>query len=185
MRTFIAVELDPSIKENLTDLLGKLQRAGGDVRWIRPRGMHLTLKFLGETSEEQAEEVKEGLDRACSDVPPFPLRLRGTGSFPPGKKNPRVLWVGVEENRTMHLLQERIEREMEKIGFPAEKRTFHPHLTLGRVKSPQRLEKAIAVLAEHAGSDFGSMTVDRVTFFRSILKPSGPEYSKLGEYTLG
>jgi 2'-5' RNA ligase len=81
-------------------------------------------------------------------------------------------------------LQEDVEREMEKLGFEREKRRFHPHLTLGRVKFPSRLDLLVQELEKHRAEKFGEMSVRKFTFFQSTLKPSGAEYTVLKELGL-
>lgn len=185
MRTFVAIELDLSIKNNLLKFLRKLETGSKSVRWVKPQGMHLTLKFLGETPEKKIDQVKAVLDQIMKDYPPFLLRLKGTGSFPPRSKIPRVLWVGVEHEGTLDKIQIRLENEMEKLHFPKEKRQYHPHLTLGRIKTPQNLASLLTLLQEHEKKDFGEMMVDKITFFQSILKPTGAEYLTISEHRLG
>lgn len=184
MRTFIAIDLDKPLKETLEALICRLRRRGGDVRWVMPEGMHLTLKFLGEIGEETAVGVKSALAVVASRHKPFRLIFEGTGSFPPGHKA-RVLWVGIRETAGLKALQENLEREMERLGFPSEERGFHPHLTLGRVKSSLGLQPLLQEFKEEAATIFGETEVARLTFFKSTLKPTGAEYSILGEYQLG
>ncbi len=185
MRTFIAIELDSFLKKKLEEFIQRLRPKGGDVRWVKPEGMHLTLKFLGETGEESAARVKRSLERVARHHSPFRLVLSGTGAFPAGRQAPRVLWVGFEENAHLRVLQEEIEKEMEELGFAREERVFHPHLTLGRVKSPFRLGSLLDEFKKETNTVFGEMVASHLTYFQSFLKPSGAEYIVLAEYPLG
>ena len=136
MRTFIAIDLEPSLKQNLCDLLRRLKKLNDrSVSWVRESGMHLTLKFLGEIDEDQAVNIAEILKNVCSISSSFPLSLRGTGFFPANARNPRVLWIGIIEEPALMNLQACLESELERLGFPKEERPFHPHLTIGRIKS--------------------------------------------------
>lgn len=187
MRTFIAIDLDEEIKKNLLSFiseLDKLSRGGKSIRWIKPEGMHLTLKFLGEISGEKVQEVKKILKAVSEKYRSFVLKFKGTGSFPPGSRNPRVLWIGIEEEETLKALQFHLEEELEKLGFPREKRKFHPHLTLGRVKIPSHQRETLSLLEKNKEKNFGEMQAKKLTFFQSILKPSGAEYSALSEFEL-
>ncbi len=184
MRAFIAIDLDEAIKSGLLRLIEALRKTGKGMRWVSWSGLHLTLKFLGEITEEQSLEVREALKRTARNHHPFSLRLQGTGYFPPGSKNPRVLWVGVQEETGLRALQEELETEMEKLGFAKEERKFHPHLTLGRVKSPSGLPETLAELEKERESEFGEMRVHMITFFQSILKPAGAEYTVISEAKL-
>jgi len=185
MRTFIAIDLDDSLKRALETLAGELRPFGGSVRWVGAAGMHLTLKFLGEIAEPDAARVSSVLEEVAPRHRIFALVLEGTGAFPPGRRDPRVLWVGVAPGPPLLALQEDIEREMEKLGFEREKRPFHPHLTLGRVKFPSRLDLLVQEMRKHQDQKFGEMSVQEFTFFQSTLKPSGAEYAVLKEFRLG
>lgn len=185
MRTFVAVDLSPEIKINLEDLIRNVRRKAGAVKWVGPEAMHLTLKFLGEIPEDKAEAVGTLLKELVGTHRPFPLKLRGTGTFPSGGgMNARVLWAGVVEDPALMELQAALESEFEKAGFSREDRPFHPHLTLGRVKSPDGLDRVLQELERYGTVDLGEMMVARLTFFRSVLKPSGPEYQVLTEAAL-
>jgi 2'-5' RNA ligase len=182
MRTFIAIDLEPSLKQNLCDLLRRLKKLNDrSVSWVRESGMHLTLKFLGEIDEDQAVNIAEILKNVCSISSSFPLSLRGTGFFPANARNPRVLWIGIIEEPALMNLQACLESKLERLGFPKEERPFHPHLTLGRVKSSLNLGEVMAELEKRKDADFGDMAVKKITFFKSTLKPSGAEYSHLAE----
>lgn len=182
MRTFIAINLSPEIKKTLSLLIDELDKGSRNIRWIRQEGMHLTLKFLGEIGRERVPEIEDVLIRISKNYEPFVLKFKGTGSFPLGKKNPRVLWVGIEEGETLRALQSQLEGELEKLGFPKERRKFHAHLTLGRVKSFFNLRETLSLLEKYRERNFGEMEAEKITFFQSILKPTGAEYSVLSEF---
>lgn len=184
MRTFIAIDLDNGLKTALEELIDRLRPLPGHVRWVNAAGMHLTLKFLGEIAESDVERVSSALQGIAHRHPTFALVLEGTGAFPPGRRIPRVFWVGIVPVPQLLALQEEIEKETEKLGFETENRRFEPHLTLGRVKSPGQLEQLVAELKRHEGRKFGAMEVRRFTLFRSILQASGAEYTVLKEFDL-
>ena len=184
MRTFIAIDFDKEIKDTILSLIQKWDTGDRNIRWVKDQGMHLTLKFLGEVSEDKITEVKSVLANIAKDYPSFRLSLKGTGSFPPGTRHPRVIWIGIEMNEILQNIQTRVENELHKIRFPKEKRKFHPHLTLGRVKGPQNLETVMESLEQHKETHFGRMTVNTITFFKSTLKPTGAEYTILSEFYL-
>jgi RNA 2',3'-cyclic 3'-phosphodiesterase len=185
MRTFVAIDLDGPLKKNLEVLIDELRPNGKNVRWITAEAMHLTLKFLGEVADQDISGITNALAAVVKNHQTFSLMLRGTGWFPPGRKNPRVLWAGVLEDASLKNLQHDIEGAMEKLGFGREKREFHPHLTLGRVKFPSQFEPLLLELGKRKDTVFGEMPVRIVTFFKSTLKPSGAEYGVLSEFPLG
>jgi 2'-5' RNA ligase len=184
MRTFIAIDLDPEIKKTLSLLVDELDKGYKNVKWVKPEGMHLTLKFLGEIGREKVAEIENILMAVSKKYSPFLLKFKGTGSFPPGTKNPRVLWVGIEEEETLRALQAQLEGELEKLGFPRERRQFHAHLTLGRVKSLFNLKETLLVLEKYTDRNFGEMRAEKISFIQSTLKPAGAEYSTLSEFEL-
>ncbi len=185
MRTFIAIDLAPGIKAGLETLVRKVRKSAGGVTWVKPEAMHLTLKFLGDIPEDSVGTVKALLEKLAGARRPFSMRLKGTGTFPPGgRMSARVLWAGIEESSELMELQSALEAECEKAGFPREARAFHPHLTLGRVKSSDGLEPVLRELERYREADLGEMTVAAVTFFQSVLGPSGPVYKVLVEAEL-
>lgn len=184
MRTFIAIDFEEEIKKKLYFLLLELDKVSQNIKWVKKEGMHLTLKFLGEIEEEKIPKIEAVLSTISKMYSPFPLRLKGTGTFPPGKKNPRVIWIGIEGGQTLKELQAQLEEELEKLDLPREKREFHPHLTLGRVKIQSHLGGVLSQLEREKETTFGEMKVNKITFFQSILKPTGAEYKALSEFEL-
>jgi len=180
MRTFIAVDLAADIKINLSGFVRKLKRISPPaIHWVREEGMHVTLKFLGEIEENQAGVIGGHLRTMAGETPAFPLIVRGAGTFPPPPGNPRVLWIGLEENPPLQAFQERLETTLETLGFPRERRPFHPHLTLGRIKAPGGLGAVLEMIVKNGKTSWGEMMVKEVIFFRSVLKPFGAEYTPL------
>ena len=187
MRTFIAINLNQDIKRSLFQFIGELKKCSSErrgIRWVRPGGMHLTLKFLGDIDEGKVPQIENILKRISEKYKPISLRINGTGYFPPKSKTPKVLWVAIEEVEDLKRLQSDVEEAMESLGFPKERRTFHPHLTLGRVKAISDIKETLHFLEKHRDKNFGEMEVKKITFFRSVLKPTGAEYSVLSEFEL-
>jgi 2'-5' RNA ligase len=184
VRAFIAIDLEPGLKTAVQDLVRKLEAARADVRWTKPGGSHLTLKFLGWIDDEKTARVKVVLGEVARRHQAFALRLQGTGAFP-SERSPRVLWIGVSAGPEIAALQSDLETELDREGFPREERAFSPHLTLGRVKGRDRLEKVMAELEKHRGDDLGGMTARKVALFESRLRPDGAEYHIFDEVELG
>ena len=156
------------------------------VRWVRPQGIHLTLKFLGEILASKVDTVSVAMVGACAAYAPFSLSIRGLGCFP-NLRRPRVLWVGVEEpTGVLAALQRDVERALAPLGFPPETRPFSPHLTLGRVKGGARGK--IEVLGDAVGrtkARVGEMPVAAIHLMRSDLLPGGAVYTALSVARLG
>lgn len=181
LRLFIAVPIPEGMKKSLAVLQTSWKVRTHGVRWVRPEGLHITLKFLGNVPEERIQAVKEAMSKALLGFTPFEVRVKGVGAFP-SLRNPRVLWVGVEdEGRKLKEIFKALEKALERLGFPREDRPFSPHLTLGRVK-----EKGdFGFLNESSDLDFGPLLVKEVILFKSDLKPEGAEYTPLYAVPLG
>ncbi|MBN2245646.1 MAG: RNA 2',3'-cyclic phosphodiesterase [Candidatus Aminicenantes bacterium] len=184
MRTFIAIDLDENIKKELAAFINEMCNLPASIRWTHSKGMHLTLKFLGEIKEDQIPAIMKLLENTTAFFKSFTLEFKGTGWFPPGSRFPRVIWAGCQENEIILSLQQTIEDDLEKLHFQRDKKTYHPHLTLGRVRSNKNIHKVVDELIRQSDKNFGSMTVNKVTFFQSKLKPTGAEYLVLSEHML-
>jgi 2'-5' RNA ligase len=190
LRAFIAVDLPPDVRTQLDALTGRLRCLPGQecMRFVASSGIHLTLKFLGEISPESATDIHDVLKDAASSMPGFTVRIRGVGCFP-SSRQPRVLWVGLDDPRGMlQTLQRAIEAGCARLKLPAEDRPFSPHLTLGRVRREAGAGAGSfvrAALEREQALDLGEMAVDAVHLFRSDLRPSGAIYSRLHSAALG
>jgi 2'-5' RNA ligase len=103
----------------------------------------------------------------------------------PNRKYPRVIWVGIEDSDFLKNLQKDIEHAMASLGYQKEEREFHPHLTLGRVRSQKGMAHIIHELDTLQSKDFGSVEINSIKLMRSDLKPTGSQYYCLQEIPLG
>ncbi len=177
IRSFIAVDLEASVLLALRNVQDQLRRAGGDVRWVRPEGLHVTLKFLGPVQAQRIEEIHAAVAAAVRDQPPLTLQVCGLGAFP-NLRRPRVLWAGLEGD-DLGALARRVDDALVRLGFAAEPRAFSPHVTLARVNTLKgwgTLEKQIET---HGADHFGVSTVAAVHIYRSVLQPGGSVYTLL------
>jgi 2'-5' RNA ligase len=183
-RTFIAVPLAPDIGNRAMQLVRQLQPVAGDVKWVAPEHMHWTLQFLGNVADLEIPAVCDAVAAAVADVEPFELTVRGAGAFPSADR-PRTLWLGAGRGANeMVTLQSAIELGLESLGFHGENRRYTPHVTLGRAgrdHPPHALAAELASLADFAA---GTMLVDEVTIFASLLGREGPEYRVLAHASL-
>lgn len=184
LRLFIAVELGPAIRQALGRVQADLQRqlAPRVVRWTAPDGIHLTLKFLGDTPENKLAAVIQGVQAAAAGFEPFELRVAGFGCFP-SPTRARVLWVGVPEPpRPLAGVQRAIDLQMARLDFERDARPFHPHLTLGRVNdrvAPAERQALADLLNRTQVGDLGVVSVHQVILFKSDLQPGGAVYTAL------
>ena len=137
MRLFIAIELSQTMREEISQIQTHLKYAGADVKWVEKDNIHLTLKFLGEVSEEKAGEIKQILDQIGKGTRNFEISLEAIGAFP-NIEHPRVIWVGLDKGaQESTALAAKVEEALLQIGFQKETRPFAAHFTIGRVRSPK------------------------------------------------
>jgi RNA 2',3'-cyclic 3'-phosphodiesterase len=183
MRLFAAVPIQDPARGEILDLLGDLRRGDWPVRWVHDEGLHMTLKFFGEVGEERLEVIIEALRFAATGAGPQPLTLGELGAFPT-RSRPRILWVGVHAQPSLELLQDRLERGCEAIGFPPEGTPFQPHVTLGRVREGQRIPTG--GLDDHTGRCKPvSFIGQELVLYESVLTTSGPRYESRLTLELG
>lgn len=188
-RLFIALELPPDVLEVVAQTQADLKRhvPSHVARWARPAGIHLTLKFLGDTPTGQVDDLKTALAEAAAGHSRFELSIQGMGCFP-NTQRPRVLWLGVAGDvKPLRALRDDVERHIAPLGHPTEKRRFNPHLTLARAgRRASRDELAILgqISDEYDPGHLASWSVDGVSLMRSQLKPSGAVYTQIGHVKL-
>ncbi len=176
LRTFIALDMPPALRENLAHLQSRMSASLAGIRWVRPEAVHLTLKFLGSVREDRVGDVCAALHEAAAGIPGFSMSVRGLGAFP-NIRNAKVVWVGIDEHKTLLQLHGALEQSLEQRGFSREARPFSPHLTLGRVKDARIRRDLHRFLAEHGDETLGTHDIDRISYIRSELYPTGPEYT--------
>lgn len=180
MRLFVAMNIPEDIRNSLAGLAAKLRAACRNARWARVEGLHVTLKFIGETSAETTEMIKAALAAVPSRVP-ISINFRGLGFFP-NERRPRVLWAGIEANSQLCELAAAVETALEPLGIPREGRPFSPHLTLARFDSPRGLETLHAAIEKAGPFEFGSTAVKEFHLYQSVLKRGGAEYTRLATF---
>jgi 2'-5' RNA ligase len=185
MRAFIAIDLAESIQAELRRQQAALRAACPEARWTRPEGIHLTLKFLGEISDDQVQRVTESL-AALEPFEKFSVEVKGFGFFPDARR-PRVFWAGVEAPSGLARLAERVEASMGTLGFEREQRAYSPHLTLARFKIPRPQPALVALLERqgvvpHQTPLLGRFEVSEFFLFESKLSPHGAQYRKVARF---
>ncbi len=187
MRCFIAIEIDEDIRAALGDLQQDLMANAnirkGDVKWVGPEAMHLTLKFLGEVRDREVVNVCEAVKVVTACHAAFDFSVNEVGCF--GGRSARVLWVGAGlECPELLGLQQDLEDELALAGWPKEARKFSGHLTLCRIRNTKTGFEMARMAEQYKDFDLGTMRCDSVCVFESQLKPEGPIYTCLGRYEL-
>ncbi len=175
-RLFVALELSNQQKSEISAFQGTIKQYMDGVRWVKPEALHLTLKFLGETEESCIEEIAAALDEIAASMNPFDVIYGESGVFPSPRKA-RVIWVGLREgNEAVRDLASRVDRALNRIGFEPEKRSYTPHLTIGRVKKSLP-EKVVHRYLEQ-GNTFttAGYTIKSAVLYESKLSPRGATY---------
>ncbi len=184
-RSFCAVELNKEIATGIQRIQEDLKERAGGVRWVRPEGIHLTLKFLGEVDPDRIEGIAHKMEEAVRETGPFAIGMRGGGAFP-NARNPRVIWIGIDDpSGELRKVQDRVEETMEELGFTREGRAYTPHLTIGRLRSSKGKGIVAHALEAISECNLGTMEVREIILFRSHLKPTGAEYTKIKNVPLG
>jgi 2'-5' RNA ligase len=175
VRTFVAVFPPPEVRRALVGAAHELPVVG-EVRWVRPENVHLTLKFLGDVSEDDLDRVAEALEPVRLRHGPFEAGLSGFGAFPSSRKA-RIVWAGIGDgSEPLRALARDVEASLEPLGFEREDRAYVPHLTLGRSRG-----RPVALEAVEAPSAIPGFTVRNVELVESVL---GAAYSTLATYLL-
>ena len=183
IRSFIAITLPDDIHDRLSIVINALKKEidGQVVRWVIPKNIHLTLKFLGEIPDNNIPILQEQLGREAVTHGCFSLSVQKIGAFPTLRK-PRVIWVGVTEPIELMSLQGCVENITRKLGYDSEDHPFSAHLTLGRVShyaTVQQIFHCGEVLSSNAVGGLGSFIVQSIEIYRSDLTAGGSVYTRL------
>jgi RNA 2',3'-cyclic 3'-phosphodiesterase len=194
MRLFVALDVPEAVRDALEVLARRFEKIYRGARWVRLTSAHVTLKFIGEVPIERVEDMRLALRQVTSG--PVELRFAGLGFFPNARR-PRVFWAGVhgpESHATsgtepqglseLGRLAGAVEAVLEPLGIAHEKREFSPHITLARFGSTDGLDSLRARAGELTNSEFGSALASEFHLYRSVLKRTGAEYTRLDTYRL-
>jgi RNA 2',3'-cyclic 3'-phosphodiesterase len=185
IRTFIAVDVDKTLRERMIALQDRLAASGVEVKWVEPDNLHFTLLFLGEVDERDLIDVCRAATQACKGLAPFYCDLEGVGCFP-NERRPRIVWVGVGSGATeFGQLHDALEKPLLELGcYRREERLYTPHITLGRVKHEGENEALVKNLQKLKKWQGGQMQVREVLVMSSQLTSKGPVYAVMSRARL-
>lgn len=183
VRAFIAIELPSIIAKSLEEIQDNLKDTANKITWVKPDNIHLTMKFLGNIETDKAHAIEKILKNIVSQISIGKLSVKGVGAFPT-INNPRVIWVGVEDDKNLLNIYTQLEEGLAGLGFKKEERPFKPHLTLGRIKFLKDKKGLKERLEKFADIKLASFIVDSLILFKSELTPEGSLYTKLKEVKL-
>lgn len=183
LRSFVAIELPSQLQNAILKSTAPLWNTlpGHIVRWVAPKNIHLTLKFLGDVSPANLERLAEALKAEAAAHEAFTMSAGRLGAFPTVSRA-RVIWIGLDAPTALPALQRGVEAVSARMGYPPEERKFSPHLTIGRVNQSATaadLLKLRAALEATKVETLGTVTVDAVHIFKSDLQPGGSVYTRL------
>lgn len=182
MRLFVAIAIPDEVRAAISNLVSKLRPSCPKARWVRVEGLHITLKFIGETPDAKVSECKSAL----ATVPPHPpieIHCRGVGFFPNARR-PGVFWARVEAGPELARLAASVEDALRSLGIARETRAFSPHLTLARFDPPRPVDALHAAAEECGPLEFGSIAASEFHLYQSVLKQGGAEYTQLATFPL-
>jgi RNA 2',3'-cyclic 3'-phosphodiesterase len=194
MRLFVALDISDEIRHRIARFLDGVREFAPDARWVKPESLHVTLKFIGEKSEQDTEKIKGALGMIAAEA--IPMIIRGYGFFP-GARMPRVFWVGSDGGSKLTSLAATVDEALAQLNIPKEEHAFNAHLTLARggrgsaaphrqkEDTPNRTFQLLQdKLAARAAPDFGTMTAREFFLYQSWLSPGGSKYTKLAGFGL-
>jgi 2'-5' RNA ligase len=183
-RLFFALDTPGAVKNAVADLSHQLQRSGADVRWEPPGRFHCTVRFLGETDENLIPELASAAARIAGGLAAPEVEYAGLGAFP-SLREPRVIWVGLNEpGGSLLRLRQELDEAIGRLGCPPDTKGFHPHLTLGRVRGKRGMDDLITAMES---ATFGSApaTLRELLLIKSELRPTGSVYATLHAFPFG
>ncbi len=182
-RAFIAIDLSPDILSRIDEVSSNLKERMGKlpVRWVPAENVHLTLKFLGDVSTTYVGHLEEIIRHSAMSHECFEMSVGSLGVFP-NPRRPRVIWLGVEAPPTLMTIQRNIDQETNRLGYETKNQAFSPHLTIGRVSRGadyRELKEISDILDTETVGFLGATRVEQINLYRSDLKPTGAEYTRI------
>jgi len=185
LRLFIAIDIGEDIRKQMSSLTAELHNIVPGMKPVNPDVMHLTIKFLGSTNEKLILQIIDEMKVSVASISSFTLRIAGAGAFP-NPERARVVWVGIhtDGNNALTLIKEELDKRLSGLGFEIEERDFKPHLTLARIKFPQKGDKIQNFVNKYSSTEFGTVNVASINLMQSTLLPSSAKYDCIGEVRL-
>jgi 2'-5' RNA ligase len=183
IRTFIAIDTPETVSEVALLLKSSVKANQKAVKWVRKENIHITLRFIGPTAPGEVDKINRLLREISGQNSDLSLTVSGTGCFPK-KERPRILWLGVDGDvAELKLLVEMIRSEMDQLGYPQEEHNYSSHITIGRIRYPQKVTPDITDFLT-AQYEPVLWNVPKIILYQSELLQSGALYSILGTHSL-
>jgi 2'-5' RNA ligase len=175
------MDLSDAVRASIIQFIDVLRKSFPNTRWVRPEGIHVTLKFIGELGEERVPGIKLALGEILSPAP-VDLTFHGVGFFP-SERRPRVFWVGIDYSANLVEIAAEIESRLEPLGIARETREFRPHLTLARFDDARGIEKLHSAIQQAGATEFGHVRSSEFHLYESQLSRGGAKYTKLSSFS--
>ena len=182
IRAFLAIDLDDDLKPKINKIIREFKQIDANIKYVELQNLHFTLKFFGDIDTEGIDLISEKVEKVIKDFGPFDIKIKGCGAFP-NKNRIKVIWVGLDEDKILKDLHDKLDKEFNSIGFDLDKK-FSSHLTIGRMRSAKGKDKVKETLEKYENMDIGSMEVTGIVLKKSTLTPNGPIYEDLIEFRL-
>jgi len=187
MRIFIGIKLAGRANANVQQFLEPFQKIASPIRWVKPQNIHLTLKFIGEVTDDTYKKIETALSAPAvvtdPDTGSFDVTLSGCGRFGKGTTL-SIFWIGAGPIEPLETLFNQIENRLARIGIPKEDRPFKPHITVGRNKRNFNFRHFFQLIDRYKDQHISRFPVSQFQLFKSTLTPDGPIYSILKEIPL-
>lgn len=182
LRLFVAIKIEP--QEQFANTYGFLKQAldFNIIKWVELHNIHLTLKFIGDTSVEELPQIKDALHQACNAIKPFELRIARTGIFG-STYNPRVIWFGIDPDPMLLNLAQNVSSGLETVGILGDRQNFVPHLTIGRIREIKDKKYFQQLMGRFQDTELQQQPVSGFDLYESILQREGPVYNVLESFS--
>jgi 2'-5' RNA ligase len=185
MRLFLAVDIEPQVKERLKGFVETYSRRTKAARWVKPENIHITLYFFGEVGEKNSIPLQQLISKALTAVHPFSVAIRGVSGFP-SLSRPRVLWIGVDNpSNELHAMYTLVDRHLRESGIDVQvdNKGYTPHVTIARIKGTFD-DKLLDELKTSEDREFGGFQVNNAVLYQSTLTREGPRYEPVKVFQL-
>jgi 2'-5' RNA ligase len=174
------MDLSDAVRAEISKFCGELRKTIPAARWVRPEGMHVTLKFIGEVGEEKLQTIRTALTNIHSDSP-VEMTVQGVGFFP-NERRPRVFWAGISHSPNLGGIAADIESRLETLGIAKETREFKPHLTLARLDDSRGIQELLSAIRQEGEIKFGEIHANEFNLYQSELSRGGAKYTRLATF---
>ncbi|HEC80176.1 MAG: 2'-5' RNA ligase [Candidatus Coatesbacteria bacterium 4484_99] len=178
-RSFIALPLSKTVRQSLLEIIDEVSSICRNAKWVELNNLHITLRFLGNIDVEMVGSISEIITNVSSQFAPFPIEIEGFGAFPHPKRA-RIIWAGITRGfEEIAELERKVSDELERAGIDRDKRDYHPHITLGRIRYPKSNIALTKKIEESSGRVIGDDTISKMILMESTLTGKGPIYTPI------